>query len=1006
MDMKDIRTQMGQLATTVRKLEAQAAGKLPSQPLHHKENANAIDLRSGKQVKKPGTSPVSHEPDLEKEDGDKNPKKADPVTNSNSKTRVFTYATPPPFPSRQVPRYAKFLKELCTNKAKLTGNEVMSVEENASAYLQNKLPPKLKDPSSFTIPCTIGKIRFERVMLDLGASINVMSASIYESLNLGALKDTGIVIQLADRSNTYPNGVIEDVLVQVNQLIFPADFYVLDMMDEDSPSSSTPLLLGRPFMRTARTKIDVSNAQQIFELNGDDALENTIMEGLGYGKYKDLESELSICDELKEVVLALNSLQEVPKKYNASHVSLSLTNERLLPSIVQAPILELKPLLDHLKYIYLGDKEEPPVIIAKDLTKAQEEKLVRVLREYKSAIGWTIADIKGISPSTCMHRILIVEGAKPTREAQRRLNPPVMEVVKKEILKLLDVGITYPISDNKWVSPVQVVPKNSGITVVKNDDNDLVPTRIQTGYNQIVIAPEDQEKTTFTCPFGTFAYRRMTFGLCNAPATFQRCMECKEAFDTLKELLTTAPIIKPPDWSKIFELMCDSSDYVVGAVLGQRDGKIPYAIYYASRSLNGAQINYSTTEKELLAIVFSLEKFRSYLVGTKVVIFSDHAALRYLITKKDSKPRLIRWILLLQEFNLQIKDKKGSENTVADHLSRLVVPEETIPLHDSFPDEQLFAVVGTTPWCAFESEFQSIMNFCHSYACGGHFGTKRTTLKVLESGFYWPTMFKDAYLFYKACDRCQRTGNLGARNQMPQTPILAVEIFDVWGIDFMGPFEHIFSIFGTPRVVISDGGSHFKRSFHALLKKYNISHKVGTPYHPQTSGQYEISNREIKFILEKTVNVTRKDWSYRLNDALWTYRTGYKTPIDTAGEHRKLQINELEEIRNDAYESSRIYKEKTKAFHDKMISRKSFEVGQKVLLFHSRLKLFPGKLRSRWVGPFVVTNVFAHGAFEIISPKKGLVSKVNDHRLKPYYEQFVTENQDMVTLSDPLPLEE
>ena len=158
----------------------------------------------------------------------------------------------------------------------------------------------------------------------------------------------------------------------------------------------------------------------------------------------------------------------------------------------------------------------------------------------------------------------------------------------------------------------------------------------------------------------------------------------------LKELLTSAPIMAPPDWSSPFELMCDASDYAVGAVLGQRKEKRPCAIYYASRTLNDAQMNYSTTEKELLAVIFVLEKFRSYLLNSKVIVYSDHAALRYLMKKKDAKPRLIRWILLLQEFDIEIKDKKGSENVVADHLSRIVQEEETIPLLETFPDEQLF----------------------------------------------------------------------------------------------------------------------------------------------------------------------------------------------------------------------------------------------------------------------------------------------------------------------------
>ena len=262
----------------------------------------------------------------------------------------------------------------------------------------------------------------------------------------------------------------------------------------------------------------------------------------------------------------MDSFQPNRRKY---YEPLGENTQTPVPSFEQPPKMEQKPLLRHLRYAYLGDASTLPVIISASLIAAEEAKLLRVLRDHKDALGWSLADLKRIHPSMCMHRILLEDGHKPSVEPQRRLNPTMKEVVCKEVLKWLDAGVIYPISNSAWVSQVQVVPKNGGTTVIKTENNTLLPSRTVTGwricidyrklnkatrkyhfplpfldqmldrlagheyycfldgysgYNQIAIAPKDQEKITFTCPYGTFAFRRMPLGLCNAPGTFQRCM--------------------------------------------------------------------------------------------------------------------------------------------------------------------------------------------------------------------------------------------------------------------------------------------------------------------------------------------------------------------------------------------------------------------------------------------------------------------------------------------------
>ncbi|GJR26411.1 reverse transcriptase domain-containing protein [Tanacetum coccineum] len=478
-----------------------------------------------------------------------------------------------------------------------------------------------------------------------------------------------------------------------------------------------------------------------------------------------------------------------------------------------------------------------------------------------------------------------------------------------------------------------------------------------------------------------------------------------------------------------------------------------------------AQAHYITTKKELLAVVYAFEKFRSYLVLSKSIVYTDHSAIKYLFAKKDAKPRLMRWILLLQEFDVIIRDKKGAENLAADHLSRLENPHqdklENKEITETFPLETLGSVAlrvdnQVIQRCVHGKEALDILKACHNGPTGGHHGANLTAKKVFDAGFFWPTIYKDAHELVKNCDSCQRQGKISQRDEMPQNSIQVCEIFDVWGIDFMGPFpssrgnkyilvavdylskwveakalptndarvvckflKSLFARFGAPRAIISDRGTHFcNDQFAKVMLKYGVTHRLSTAYHPQTSGQVEVSNRGLKRILERTVGENRASWSDKLDDALWAFRTAYKTPIgctpyklvygkachlpielehkaywalknanfdiQTAGDQRKIQLNELSELRDQAYENSLIYKEKTKRIHDAKIKNRVFNVGDQVLLFNSRLKIFSGKLKSRWSGPFTIVQVFPYGTVEL-SQNSGPNFKVNGHRLKHYF---------------------
>nr|GEX04145.1 reverse transcriptase domain-containing protein [Tanacetum cinerariifolium] len=673
-------------------------------------------------------------------------------------------------------------------------------------------------------------------------------------------------------------GIAKDVFVKVGKFHFPTNFVVVDYVFDPR----VPLILRRPFLRTRRALIDVYGVELTFRVD-DEAITFKVGQTSKYS-YNDAESISRIddidvaCEEYVQEVLgfsynsksgnptpisdpiiafsspsltlfeggdfileeieAYHTSKSIPSRIDATDFNLEgdirLLEELLnnvpssspLPpkelnveeiktvkSSIDKPLeLELNELSSHLEYAFLEGTDKLPVIISIELKDEEKSALLNVLKSHKWAIAWKLSDVKGIDPHFCTHKILMDDDFKPTVQHQRRVNPKINEVIKKEVIKLLDAGLIYPIFDSPWVSPVHCMPKKGGMTVVENKDNELIPTRHVSKVHDGHLSRYDQENDG-------------------------------------------------------------------GGVWGQRKTKHFQPIHYASKTMTDAQI------------------------------------------------------LLLLEFDVIIRDKKGAENLTADHLSRLENPYQdklekkeitkTFPLetlgmssqqkkeffkdvkHYFLDDPYLFKIYAdqVIRRCVHGQESVDILMACHNGPAEGHHGGNLTAKKVFDFGFYWPTIYRDAHDLVTWCDACQR---------------------------------------------------------HVMLK-YGLNHHLSTVYHPHTSGQVEVLNRGLKRILERTIGENRASWSDKLDDALLAFRTAFKTPIGctpyklvygkachlpielehkacwalkqcnfdlkTVGDHQKIQLNELNELRDQAYENSLIYKDKTKKIHDSKIKNRVFNIG-------------------------------------------------------------------------------
>nr|GEU57159.1 reverse transcriptase domain-containing protein [Tanacetum cinerariifolium] len=878
-----------------------------------------------------------------------------------------------------------------------TNNEITEDIQPPLVLQKPDQRPSIPYPSRFQDQKLRDKANDES-LADLEANINLMPLFVWNQLSLPDLSPTCMSLELVDRLISRPVGVAENFFVKVGTFHFPADFIVVDF----DANPRVPLILGRSFLKTVRALIDVFEGKLTLRV-GKEAITFNLDQTSRYSaNYNDMTANRidvidMACEEYSQEVLGFSdvitevdaflALKDDPTSPEVDQYYLDSEGDILLLDafLNDDPLLPLPNQGNYLRKVRKEQKicEAKPDKSSIDEPPEEKTTLITVIKSHKRAITWKLSNIKGIDPEICTHKILMEEDFEP--------------------------------------APSTLCTKKGGFTVVENEDNELILIRLVMGWRVYIDYRKLNEATRkdhFPLPFMDQMLERIAGNqyYCFLD-DFSRCMMAifyDMIEKTMKVFIDDFLVFENSFQSCLSHLekmlkRCEDTNLCLnwekshfmfkeGIVLG-------YKIYKEGIEVDKAKVNvitklpHPTTIKGIRIFLghvgfyrrfikdFSkiarlmthlLEKDTPFLFSKECVeafqthkrklieapiliapdwdmpfelmydasdfaieipVLSHHEQehcvygpfrLQISLCQEDSKARLLHWALLLQEFTFKVIDTKGAENLAADHLSRLENPHQNVldpkEINESFPLETLNLV--------------SIHG---------------------KSSTPWFADFANYH-----------AGNFFVKGMSSQQKNL------------------------EPRYIINDRGTHFcNDQFAKVMQKFGVTHHLATPYHPQTSGQVEVSNRGLKpykipigctpykLVYGKACYLLI-ELEYK---AYWALKHA-KLNLQTASDHKKVQLNELNELRDQAYEDTLIYKEKTKRLNDSKIKDRVFNIGDRVLLFNSRLKIFSSKLKSHWSVPFTISHVFPYGTVELSQPN-GPNFKVNGHRLKHYFGEDV-----------------